>query len=264
MDDPRLAEALSQLQLAYGLMMLPNWQQHAAAIPAAVHGLTQFFLHVDATTGEHHEAPIYLEQDRVVYGLLPAAVAPLVRLLQRQTLRLDAALAQGFSMPDTEAPAWAHWHDRLAAYVDVLEQELAAAPLAPSERLWREVTAPLLQGNYPAHFGELGIVNPAVPSKSDVTTVPTTAFMVALQTQEVSGLQDWLLAWRGDLTSWLDETKQALARVAKSLGKKLESGLRKFAVVPPLLLALWLAWVVGQNAERNRQFRNNPPRRGKN
>lgn len=203
------AQALARLEAASGDLHLADWQAHTSALADAVEGLSEFYLHVDATTGEHDPAPIYLDERRVVLGLIPLAVEPLVRLLQRQTAFLDRALAEGWTMPPTEETAWVQWHSRLGRYVASLERALAK-PREPSEALWREVTAPLLQGLYPTDFDTIGIVNPLVPSKPDVSTVATTAFMVALQTQETSRVQMWLLSWREGVSLWAHQTRAAL------------------------------------------------------
>ena len=227
-----LSTAMTQLQIAYGQLLLPDWQEHSAAIATATDALTQLYLHVDASTGAHHQAAIYLDTSRVVLGLIPRAVEPLLVLLERQTALLDMALEHGWPMPPAEAPAWAHWHERLARYRASLDRALAS-PTTPSEALWDEVTAPLLQGIYPADFAALGITNPKVPSKPDVTTVPTTAFMVALQAQELSGVQTWLLSWREGLSSWRAEMEQALTQLLSKLervAQRTTRGLRVLGV----------------------------------
>ena len=207
------AGATRQLQLAYGQLLLPDWQDHSAAIPAAVDGLTQLYLHVDATNGAYDPRRIYLDTTRVVLGMMPRAVEPLVKLLELQTKLLDMALERGWSMPPAEAPAWAHWHGRLARYRASLDRALAT-PTTPSEVLWDEVTSPLLQGLYPPDFTTLGIANPASPSKPDVSTVPTTAFMVALQAQETDSVQTWLLTWREAIGDWFGQMEQALSELS--------------------------------------------------
>lgn len=212
------AAAAQQLRLAYGQLLLPDWQDHSAAIPAAVEALTQLYLHVDATTGDYDPRPIYLDLSRVVLGMMPRAVDPLVKLLELQTKLLDMALERGWTLPPAEAPAWAHWHDRLARYRASLDRALAK-PTTPSEALWDEVTSPLLQGLYPADFASLGIANPSSPSKPDVSTVPTTAFMVALQAQETDGLQTWLLTWREAIGDWFGQMEQALSELSTRIQK---------------------------------------------
>ena len=209
MTSPVPEQALARLDLAFGTLQLPDWQAHASALADAIAALSDFYLHVDVTTGAYDPAPIYLDRSRVVFGLIPEAVAPLVRLLQRQTQMLDLALQNGWRLPPTEEPAWAHWHNRLGRYVSALERALVS-PRIPSEALWRDVTAPLLQGLYPADFDVLGIANPGVASKPDAASVPTTAFMVALQTQETSRVQTWLLRWREDTGIWGHEMREML------------------------------------------------------
>lgn len=254
MSAPQITLALQQVQLAYGKLSLPDWQQHASAVADAVEGLAQLYMHVDAKTGQYHDEPIYLDPKRVVLGLIPRAVEPLVKLLSVQTRFLDTALENGWRMPDNEAPAWAKWHDRLARYRTALELERGAMD-KPSERLWRSVTAPLLQGIYPADFGALGIVNPLVPSKPDVATVPTTAFMVALQTDEVGPLQSWLLSWRESIGTWLYEAREAITSVFSALAEGAQEGARKIGrgvVMGALVLGLgFVGWqVVSSNKPR--------------
>jgi len=127
--------------------------------------------------------------------------------------------------------------------VAALERALVK-PDEPSEQLWLEVTKPLIQGLYPPNFGAFGIVNPAVPSKPDATTVPTTAFMVALQSQEVSATQAWLLRWREDAAMWLRETRDALAlyfqRAVAATRRGTKRVLGIVAVTAALVGALWL------------------------
>lgn len=237
-------QALGRLDIAYGKLALPDWQEHASALADAVGGLSEFYLHVDAQTGVHDSAPIYLDSNRVVFGLVPAAVAPLVRMLQEQTSHLDLALANGWQLPPTEEPAWDHWHDRLARYVNSLERELAH-PNQPSERLWREVTAPLIQGIYPADFDTLGIANPLVPSKPDVSTVPTTAFMVALQSQEVGRVQAWLLRWREGVGLWAYTLRETLRSWFQAIGDGARAGLWGAAKVVTFgVVAGGVAWVI--------------------
>ena len=249
MTEP-FARAVEQLELAYGSLTLPDWHQHTVALADAVGGLSEFFLHVDATTGAHEPQPIYLDTTRVVFGLIPAAVAPLVRMMQRQTAALDLALDNGWQLPPTEEPAWRHWHDRLARYVRSLERELAN-PTEPSERLWREVTAPLIQGIYPLDFDVLGIGNPLSPSKPDIATVPTTAFMVALQSQEVDRLQGWLLRWRENVGVWIHETRAAIDMILKAAAEGTRSGFHRAAKVLTLgVVAGGLAWTMWKVANR--------------
>ena len=252
-------QALRRLELAYGHLELPDWQEHASALADAVGSLSEFYLHVDATTGVHEAAPIYLDSKRVVFGVIPAAVAPLVRLLQEQTAHLDLALANGWQLPPTEEPAWHHWHDRLARYVNSLERELAQSdPQKPSERLWREVTAPLIQGIYPLDFDMLGIANPLIPSKPDVSTVPTTAFMVALQSQEVGRLQAWLLRWREGVGMWAHTTREALRSWFEAAGDGAREGLRGVAKVVTIgLVAGGTAWVIWKVASTRADRRRN-------
>ncbi len=253
MTEPIPEQALGRLEVAYGKLALPDWQEHASALADGVGGLSDFFLHVDAGTGVFDPAPIYLDPGRVVFGLIPSAVAPLVRLLQQQTSHLDLALANGWQLPPTEEPAWTHWHDRLARYVASLEQELAANPHAPSERLWREVTAPLIQGIYPADFDTLGIANPLVPSKPDVSTVPTTAFMVALQSQEVTRLQAWLLRWREGVGTWAHDTREMLRGWFQAAGDGVRDGFWTVAKVLTIgVLAGGLVWAIARAPAKRR------------
>lgn len=244
MSHPIPEQALGRLDVAYGKLALPDWHEHASALADAVGGLSDFYLHVDATTGAFDRAPIYLDRTRVVFGVIPAAVAPLVRMLQEQTTHLDLALANGWQLPPTEEPGWNHWHDRLARYVASLERELAQ-PNQPSERLWREVTAPLIQGIYPADFDTLGIANPLIPSKPDVSTVPTTAFMVALQSQEVSRVQAWLLRWREGVGLWAYTLRETLRAWFQAIEDGGRAGLWSTArIVTAGVVAGGVAWVI--------------------
>jgi len=250
----QLTVALRQVELAYGKLSLPDWQQHSAALAEAVGGLVDLYLHVDARTGAYDPAPIYLDRQRVVLGLIPRAVEPLVRLLEAQTRFLDRALENGWRLPDTEASAWHDWHGRLARYIQTLERARSADD-KPSEELWREVTAPLLQGLYPADFAKLGIVNPSVPSKPDVATVPSTAFMVALQSDEVGPLQSWLLSWREGIGTWMYDAKAAIKAVLNAAVEGATQGARKVARgFVMVALAGGLAFV-GVRALRNHQDR---------
>jgi hypothetical protein len=256
MSAPSLEHALLRLKLAYGALSLPDWQAHAAAVADAVQALTDLLLHVDAHTGRYHLEPIYLDTERVVLGMIPAAVAPLLRLLERQTAMLDLAIDNGWLLPPAEAPAWAHWHERLRHYVAALEHELGK-PQTPSEFLWRQVTAPLIQGIYPASFDKLGIANPKVPSRPDVATVPTTAFMVALQSQEVDRVQTWLLRWREDLGQWVHDTREAIRSVFAAAGEGVRSGVRRAAGVLTVVAVLggltWAGVSLASSHRRDRQ-----------
>ena len=256
----QIAVALRRVELAYGKLTLPDWQQHASALADAVEALVDLYLHVDAKTGQYHEEPIYLDPQRVVLGLIPKAVEPLVRLMVKQTQLLDTAIENGWRIPDTEVDAWAHWHERLDRYIFALERH---RPLfdQPSEDLWNEVTAPLLQGRYPADFDKLGIVNPKVPSKPDVATVPTTAFMVALQTDEVGLIQSWLLSWREGIGTWMYEAKAAITSLFAAAGKGVREGARKVArgLTVAVLTGgvLFLGWqAVSSGAARSRADRS--------
>jgi hypothetical protein len=252
----QIAAALRQVELAYGQLTLPDWQQHAFALADAIRGLSDVYMHIDAKTGQYESEPIYLDPQRTVLGLIPRAVEPLVRLLATQTQVLDSAIADGWRIPDTEVPAWAHWHDRLARYVAVLEKHRSALD-QPSEQLWREVTAPLLQGIYPADFAKLGIVNPNVPSKPDVGTVPTTAFMVALETDEVGVIQAWLLSWREGIGTWMYEAKAAITSVLAAAGEGVREGTRKVArgLTVAVLTggALFIGWQALQSGAAQRR-----------
>ena len=258
--EPIPREALARLEVAYGKLTLPDWQAHSSALADAVGGLSDFYLHVDATTGAYDSAPIYLDGKRVVFGLIPAAVAPLVRMLQEQTAHLDLALANGWQLPPTEEPAWHHWHDRLSRYVISLERELAN-PGQPSERLWREVTAPLLQGIYPLDFDVLGIANPLIPSKPDVSTVPTTAFMIALQSQEVGRAQAWLLHWREGVGVWAHGVRTVLRSWFEAASEGVRSGIStvaKVLTVGALAGGLaWLVWTVAHSPSSTNKSREN-------
>jgi hypothetical protein len=257
MTNPVPGQALGRLDIAYGKLALPDWYEHASALADAVGGLSDFYLHVDAKTGVYESAQIHLDPKRVVFGLIPAAVAPLVRMLQEQTSHLDLALANGWQLPPTEEPAWNHWHDRLARYVSSLERELAN-PNQPSERLWREVTAPLIQGIYPVDFDTIGIANPLVPSKPDVSTVPTTAFMVALQSQEVGRVQAWLLRWREDVGLWAYNLREMLRSWFQAVADGARAGFWTTAkVVTVGVLASGMAWVIWKVASTSADERRN-------
>jgi hypothetical protein len=257
MSDERLRQALEKLALAEGGLALADWQDHPAAVGDAVEALSDFFMHVDVLTGEYDPAPIYLDTSRVVFGLIPAAVEPLVRLLQQQTAELDLALEDDLRLSEHDEPRWRRWHDRLTRYVVRLEAELAH-PLQPSERLWREVTAPLLQGIYPADFDQLGIINPTRRSKPDVTTVMTTAWLAAMHTQQVSRFQAWLLRWHDAITTWTYETKLALRAVIEALREGVREGVRSGAkrAARPLmwgLVAGGITWAVWWTSSRGRR-----------
>ena len=60
--------AMSRLAITSGDLTLPDWQDHSAAVPAAVDSLTQLYLHVDATTGIHHPEAIYLDPKASSWG----------------------------------------------------------------------------------------------------------------------------------------------------------------------------------------------------
>lgn len=209
---PELYAALQQLTIAAGFLNTVVWEWHAIAIPKAVEGLSQFYLHTEAT-GRYDPAPIYLDRDRRPLGLYPAAVEPLLDFLAKQTERLEAAVTDGKLGP-ASVPTLEHWKQRLAYYREHLDQAVAATgATAPSEDLWRHVTAPLIQGLYPAEFKGMGISDPSIPSKPDVTTVPTEIFVVLLGNSLVTDAQAWLLDWSDSVRAWRDQMIAALKRV---------------------------------------------------
>lgn len=226
---PALAEALKQIEIAGGSLLFPDWEQHAAAIPAMVEALSRFYLHTEAPTGVFDPGPIYLDRSRKVWGLYPAALEPLLDLLARQTERLEVAVAEG-QLGLASATTLARWKQRLAIYRVALDQAVATTGRdAPSDALWTNVTAPLMQGIYPPSFGAAGIINPLAPSKPDVTTVPTEIFVVALGDELVDDVQLWLVDWAESVDAWKDSTiaavKAALAAIAKPLGDGFRWGL---------------------------------------
>lgn len=225
MADPRQAaldEGLRQLGIAAGSLTMPNWEQHDQAIVAALDGLSRFYLHTDAATGLYDPAPIYLDRSRVVYGLIPSLVEPLIRFLVRESDRFDTWVKESDELPALEVVDWGRWMQRLRYYEKVTEEELAKGADQPSERLWTHVTAPLLQGLYPAdkraEFLAWGIQDPSVPSKPDVTTLPTEVFVTALHRELVDDVQEWLLAWSDAVKDFFQAVELALTRFVTKVG----------------------------------------------
>lgn len=253
--EPRLALALEQLAAAAGDLDTPaTFEDHAAQIPVAVEALSRFYLHIDAQTGKYDAAPIYLDKSRIVFGLLPGAIAPLLDLLSVQTDRL-AALPQ---LPQLSVLPFKRWQQRLAHYRAVVTQELALGAYKPSERLFDKVTKPLMQGLYGPEFASMGIVNPDVPSKPDVTTVATETFVVALESQLVSDTQKWLLGWTNAVNEWRSAMSGAISAAMAELGERVEAAVTRTAlwIGGGLLLAggLWWWWSANQQREPERLY----------
>lgn len=226
--DPALHDALLSLMTAIGNMRVVDQETHDDAIVATVVGLSAFYLHTDAVTGQYHEDPIYLDRSRVVFGLLPGAVAPLIVLLERRSAEVGRAASRG-ELPASERLVWRHWTERLALYRAVLDAVVTESGLdAPSDRLWTHVTAPLLQGLYPADvdWQKLGISDPSTPQKPDVVTLATTAFVTALDYELVDNIQRWLLEWDATIDAygeavrdWLVSFYEVVADLADDLKK---------------------------------------------
>lgn len=237
-----LSLALAALDRAAGSFNAPDWDDHAKAVPDAVAALSALYMHTDALTGESSvckpgddpcPTPFYLDRTRVVFGLVPITMAPLLELLEEQTLRLmDWQLSTG-KMPASSQIAMARWGERLAYYKAELAAAMAEGPTKPSERLWTNVTAPLLQGIYTPMFKDMGIVNPAVRSKPDVVTPAVETFVVALGQDLVGPVQQWLLGWGDQLDAFRQRMADAIQALVDNAGDKLREEL-----IDPLITAL--------------------------
>lgn len=240
MGNDALAEALRQLEIAAGSMLSPVWEAHAEAIPKAVDGLSQFYLHT-TVDGHFSAEPIYLNPAKQVWGLVPAALEPLLDLLERQTERLSVAVAEG-RLGDASALTLKRWSQRLSFYRTSLDSLPA---YEPSEVLWTNVTAPLLQGLYPQSFATMGIINPAVASKPDVTTVPTELFVVALGDSLVDNVQVWLTDWTESVQAWKEQMVSAIENTLAEVGGAVKEGARVGAWILGAGVVLgggWLLW----------------------
>lgn len=231
---PALVKALQALDVAGSGLKSTDWESHAQAVPNAVEALSRFYLHIDAETGEFGDLgvsgsyqPIYTDPKRKVFGLYPAAMAPLVRLLREQTTALDAFEGK---VPESSALAIKRWKQRLQHYEAEVAKAMAIDPYAPSEVLWKQVTAPLLLGRYPVSFQAMGIINPAARSKPDVTTIATETFVVAYNDELVSDFAAWAVDWSTKVQAWFDTMSSAVVRIVDGAKDKAKTA---------------IAWVLG-------------------
>lgn len=221
--DQRVAQALKQLDTAAGSLVHANWDHHSSAIAQATEALGRVYLHIDATTGEFDAGPIWQDPSRVLFGDLPATVAPLVELLERQTAQIEASMAddkflsEPHILPPAELAAWGRWKARLLHYRAVLDEESANGKFTKSLRLYDEVTGPLVSGVYPAGWEPFGIF--ARYGKPDATTPATTVFMMALQYELVSPFHRWVADWGSDVSAFVDAMKRSVTEVFEALGE---------------------------------------------
>lgn len=221
--DQRIAHALVQLDIAAGSLLHADWDHHSSAIAQATEALGQVYLHIDAVTGEFDARPIWQDPSRVLFGDLPATVAPLVELLERQTAQIEAstadakALNEPHILPPAEVAAWGRWKARLQHYRAVLDEETAKGELTTSSRLFEQVTGPLVSGVYPAGWEPFGIFSRY--GKADATTPATTVFMMALQYELVSPFHRWVADWGSDLSAFVDALKRKATDAIRALGE---------------------------------------------
>jgi hypothetical protein len=228
--DQRIALALAQLDSAAGSLLHADWDHHSSAIAEATEALGHVYLHIDAVTGEFDAGPIWKDPSRVLLGDLPATVAPLVELLERQTAQIEASTADKsiFSephiLPPAEVAAWGRWKARLQHYRAVLDEEFAKGEFTKSVRLYAEVTGPLVSGVYPSSWEQFGIF--AHYGKPDATTPATTVFMMALQYDLVSPFHRWVADWGSDVSAFVEAMKRKVTEVIAALGEGAVEGVQ--------------------------------------
>lgn len=257
---PALRRAVIELDRAAGGLNLVDQDQHDQGIVGAVDALNRFFLHIDATSGEYDPAPIYLDRSRVVFGLLPGAVEPLISFLERRSNAFTAWANESGDLPDTERHVWEGWIARLNHYRAIVDQVIASTGRnTPSELLFFQVVAPLVQGIYPTGPGApdwvaMGISDPAIKQKPDVVTLPTTIFVTALHLALVDNLQLWLLEWSSSVQTWVDDVTRWLDDLYRDVQDGLWSVGKTFLLIGGLVGVGLLGWkTVGWLADRKQK-----------
>lgn len=256
-----LSKAIVSLRRADGSKHEADDTTHTDALLAAIGKLSDFYLGIDIQ-GKIYDLSTtspYADESIDVLGTVPAFVRPLVDFLRDAGQTLRQAINSGdWAATTTVGDELPDFLERVALYQKILGEEEAKGPTTPSERLYRYVSAPLLQGRYPSDLDYPGIVPQVDPSQHkvpDVATIPILTYQVALFNSLTSPVSRLMSKLDHPITLMQQGIESAIKDLWGKAADTASRGFRGLLWVAAGLGVLWAGWRIYKAAKATDEAR---------
>jgi hypothetical protein len=190
-----------------------DYDTHVHAMTRVQDKLTRYYLHT-TRDGVVHEGLAWLDLDVMGYDF--DAVESLLVALRTITEAYDEIVKSKLwplLVPDSKQ--WAGWKERLTLYFGLLAARRVTNDTAG---LFTDVTAPLIQGEYPE-----GIEYPGLVVLDDIDKVPDFGtplrqwWVTAILNHITTSFDQWLAEYETPLRLYVDELRAAAGKVADKI-----------------------------------------------